>query len=212
MPHTPITAPSEQGIPCSDVRDAAREGSAREPFVSDVATLRQRARQRIEQGAVTPSYRADKEAVVDLLNTALATEIVCTLRYRRHYFLANGILAEAIKQEFLAHAAEEQSHADQIAERIVQLGGEPDLSPTGLATRSHAEYGTGTNLEQMLSEDLIAERIAIESYGEMIAYLEGKDPTTRRMLEAILAVEEKHAEEFASMLDDLQGLKPAQRS
>jgi len=188
---------------------AAAAAGAREPFISDMETLRHRARQQIEQGAVTPSYGADKEAVIDLLNTALATEIVCTLRYRRHYFLANGILAEAIKQEFLTHAQEEQGHADQIAQRIVQLGGEPNFNPTGLATRSHAEYGTGADLEEMLTDDLIAERIAIEAYGEVIAYLDGKDPTTRRMLEGILAVEEQHAEEIASMLDDLHQLKPA---
>jgi bacterioferritin len=204
MSDTKLTARTEQGASC----DGAH-ANEREPFLSDIETLRQRARHQIEQGAVTPSYGADKNAVIELLNTALATEIVCTLRYRRHYFLANGILAEAIKKEFLAHAEEEQTHADQIAERIVQLGGEPNLSPIGLATRSHAEYGNGANLEQMLTEDLIAERIAIESYGEMIAYLDGKDPTTRRMLEAILAVEEQHAEEIASMLDDMHQLRPA---
>jgi len=175
--------------------------------LSDVETLRQRARHEIEQGAVTPSYGADKEAVLGLLNTALATEVVCMLRYRRHYFLANGVFAAAIKEEFLVHSQEEQGHADQIAERIVQLGGVPNLNPTGLATRSHAEYGNGDNLEQMLTEDLIAERIAIESYGEVIAYLGARDSTTRRMLEAILAAEEKHAEELASMLNDLSSMK-----
>jgi bacterioferritin len=198
---------AQQGI--SSDTDRSGLVDVDQPFLSDVETLRQRARHQIEQGAVTPSYRADKEVVIDLLNTALATEIVCMLRYRRHYFLANGILAEAIKKEFLAHAEEEQAHADQIAERIVQLGGEPNMSPTGLAARSHSEYGNGDDLAQMLTEDLVAERIAIESYGELIAYLEGKDPTTRRMLEGILAVEEQHAEELASMLDDLRQTRPA---
>jgi bacterioferritin len=205
QPTNVTTERAQQGVPCDETGGTR----TREPFISDVETLRKRARQQIEQGAVTPGYGADKEAVVALLNTALATEIVCTLRYRRHYFLANGILAEAIKKELLAHAEEEQGHADQIAERIVQLGGEPNFDPTGLASRSHAEYGDGDNLEKMLREDLIAERIAIESYGEMIAYLDGKDPTSRRLLEGILAVEEHHAEEIASMLDDLHELKPA---
>ena len=204
-----VAAPRPNDEPVASPTQPGSDAAARAPFISDMETLRHRARQQMEQGAVTPSYGADKEAVIDLLNTALATEIVCTLRYRRHYFLANGILAEAIKKEFLAHAIEEQGHADQIAERIVQLGGEPNLNPAGLASRSHAEYGSGADLEQMLTDDLIAERIAIEAYGEMIAYLDGKDPTTRRMLEGILAVEEQHAEEIASMLDDLHQLKPA---
>lgn len=173
-------------------------------FLSDIATLRQRARQHISDGAVTPSYSADRVTVLKLLNEALATEIVCTLRYRRHYFMAEGILAEGIKQEFLVHAQEEQGHADQIAERIVQLGGEPDFDPSGLAARSHAEYVAGGSLEEMLKEDLIAERIAIESYREMIGYMEQRDSTTRRMLEGILANEEKHAEELSSMMEDLR--------
>lgn len=170
------------------------------PFISDVKTLRERARRHIEEGAVTPSYGADKDLVLRLLNEALATELVCVLRYRRHYFLAAGALAEAVKKEFLVHAQEEQAHADLIAERIVQLGGEPNFDPTGLADRSHSEYVAGKTLTDMLREDLIAERIAIESYTEMIAYLQDKDATTRRMLEGILAVEEEHAEELASML------------
>jgi bacterioferritin len=170
------------------------------PFVSDVAELRKRARQHIEEGAVTSDYAADKNAVVKMLNDALATELVCVLRYRRHYFAADGLLAEAVKSEFLAHAKEEQEHADKIAERIVQLGGQPDFDPSGLATRSHSEYKAGTSLQDMIKEDLIAERIAIESYTEMVAFLAGRDPTSRRMLESILAVEEEHAEEMASML------------
>jgi bacterioferritin len=173
--------------------------------LSDVATIRRRARQQIEKGAVTPSYTANRDTVLRLLNEALATELVCTLRYRRHYFMANGALAEAVKNEFLAHAQQEQAHADLIAERIVQLGGEPDFNPDSLARRSHAEYREGITLEDMLREDLVAERIAIESYREMIEYLQGHDPTTRRMLEEVLAVEEEHAEELASMLQDLSG-------
>ncbi len=175
-------------------------------LLSEIAAIRQRARQHIEEGAVTPSYTADREVVLHLLNGALATEIVCALRYRRHYFMANGLLAEAIKQEFLAHAQQELGHADQLAERIVQLGGEPNFNPEGLTARSHAEYKEGRNLEEMIREDLVAERVAIESYREMIEYLEGKDHTTRRLLEGIMAVEEEHAEELASMLEDLHAL------
>jgi bacterioferritin len=182
--------------------------TTRPNVLSDIATLRRRARQHIDAGAVTPSYTADRDAVLKLLNEALATEIVCALRYRRHYFMANGLLAEAIKKEFLIHAQQEQEHADQIAERIVQLGGEPDFSPEGLTSRSHAEYKEGRTLEDMIREDLIAERVAIESYREMIEYLQGKDHTSRRMLESILAVEEEHAEELSSMLRDLHALLP----
>jgi len=153
---------------------------------------------------VTEGYGADVAVVVKLLNEALATEIICTLRYRRHYFMAKGIHAEAVAPEFLEHATEEQQHADQIAKRIVQLGGEPNFSPEGLATRSHAEYVEGGSLIEMIKEDLVAERIAIESYLEMINYLEGKDPTTRRMLEEILAKEEEHADDLNSLLEGLQ--------
>jgi bacterioferritin len=174
------------------------------PFLTDIETLRKRARQHIEQGAVTDAYRADADVVVKLLNEALATEIVCTLRYKRHYFMAKGIHAEPVAAEFLEHANQEQAHADQIAERIVQLGGEPDFSPQGLASRSHAEYIEGDTLLEMIKEDLVAERIAIESYLEMIAYLEGRDPTTRRLLESILANEEEHAEDLNSLLEGWQ--------
>lgn len=177
-------------------------------LMSDIATLRKRARKHIEEGAVTPSYAADRQTVLKLLNEALATELVCVLRYRRHYFSADGVLAEAVKKEFLVHAQEEQGHADQLAERIVQLGGQPNFDPEGLATRSHSEYVAGETLTDMVREDLVAERIAIESYSEMIAYLADKDSTTRRMLEGILAVEEEHAEELASMLEDLDRLQP----
>ncbi len=173
-------------------------------FLSDIKTLRERARQHIENGAVTAGYRADRETVIRLLNEALATELVCVLRYKRHYFMADGIHADAVAQEFLQHANEEQVHADQIAARIVQLQGEPNFDPDGLALRSHAEYVPGKNLVDMIREDLVAERIAIESYAEMIRYLGDKDPTTRRMLEEILAMEEEHADDLASLLADLQ--------
>ena len=172
-------------------------------FLSDIETLRRRARQHIAQGAVTPGYHADRGVVLRLLNEALATEILCTLRYKRHYFMAKGIHAESVAAEFLEHAQEESRHADQIAERITQLGGAPDFSPEGLATRSHAEYVEGDTLEEMIREDLVAERIAIDSYREMIAYLGQDDPTSRRLMEEILAKEEEHAEDMWSLLQTL---------
>jgi len=168
--------------------------------LTDVTTLRRRARQHLDDGAVTSGYGADRETVLGLLNAALATEIVCVLRYRRHYFMAKGIHSRGIADEFLAHSNEEQGHADLIAERIVQLGGEPDFSPASLAGRSHAEYVEGATLTDMVKEDLVAERIAIDSYRDFIGYLGEKDPTTRRMLESILAVEEEHADELADLL------------
>ncbi len=176
---------------------------ANKPFLTDIKTLRKRARQHIEQGAVTPGYRGNRETVVKLLNEALATEIVCVLRYKRHYFMAAGINAQSVAQEFLQHANEEQMHADQISQRIVQLGGEPNLSPEGLLSRSHSEYVEGETLIDMIKEDLVAERIAIDSYREMIAYLGNDDPTTRRMMEGILAMEEEHAEDLVSLLEEL---------
>jgi bacterioferritin len=169
-------------------------------FLSDVKTLRQRARQHLEQGAVTPGYKANRETVIKLLNDALATEIVCVLRYKRHYFMASGLNADSVAQEFSEHATEEQGHADQISERIVQLGGEPDLSPDTLTSRSHAEYIEGGSLVDMIKEDLVAERIAIDSYREMVTYLGTDDPTTRRMMEGILAKEEEHAEDLVTLL------------
>lgn len=172
-------------------------------FLTDVQTLRKQARQHIDEGAVTSGYAADRKTVLKLLNDALATEIVCILRYRRHYFMAKGIESKSIADEFLVHANEELGHADLIAERIVQLGGEPDFSPDSLASRSHAEYIAADSLANMIKENLIAERIAIDSYREMIQYLGDQDPTTRRMLESILAVEEKHAEEMADLLGGL---------
>lgn len=172
-------------------------------FLSDIKTLRQRARKHIERGAVTEGYKADRKTVVKILNEALATEIICVLRYKRHYFMATGINAQSVAQEFLQHANEEQVHADEIAQRIVQLGGEPNFSPEGLSDRSHAEYVEGDSLIDMIKEDLIAERIAIDSYREMVAYLGNDDPTTRRMLEGILAMEEEHADDLVSLLEEL---------
>ena len=178
----------------------ASEAPSSRPFLSDVQTLRQRARQAIEEGAVTHGYDADRQAVCRVLNEALATEIVCVLRYKRHYFMADGLAAESVKAEFLEHANEEQAHADRIAERIVQLGGEPDLDPANLASRSHAEYVEGDSLVDMIKEDLVAERIAIESYREIVAWLGTSDSTTRRMMEEILAAEEEHADDLVSLL------------
>jgi bacterioferritin len=173
----------------------------KQPFLTDVEELRRRARAHVEAGAVTDSYRADRQVVIDLLNQALATELVCVLRYKRHYFMASGINSEAVAKEFAQHANEEQGHADEIAERITQLDGEPDFDPQGLATRSHAEYAPGTSLIDMIKEDLIAERVAIQSYSEMIRYIGEDDPSTRRMLEGILAVEEEHAEDMKSLYE-----------
>ena len=177
---------------------------ANKPFLTDIKTLRERARKHMEDGAVTAGYTADRETVVKLLNDALATEIVCVLRYRRHYFMASGIHAESIAAEFLQHSNDEQGHADQIAHRIVQLKGEPDLNPQGLLTKSHAEYVEGDTLTDMIQEDLVAERIAIDSYREMIAYFGNDDPTSRRMMEGILAVEEEHADDLVNLLDKLE--------
>jgi bacterioferritin len=168
--------------------------------LTDVPTLRSQARSHLDRGAITAGYTADTATVTQLLNDALATELVCVLRYRRHYFMAQGIQSKSIADEFLAHANEEQGHADQIARRIVQLGGEPDFSPDSLTGRSHAEYVEGDSLVDMIKEDLVAERIAIDSYREMIQYLGDRDPTTRIMLESILAVEEEHADELADLL------------
>ncbi|WP_320837782.1 ferritin-like domain-containing protein [Zhongshania sp.] len=169
-------------------------------LMTNIKTLRSRARKNIEQGAITAGYSADRTQVLKLLNEALATEIVCVLRYRRHHFMARGIHSKSIATEFLAHSNQEQGHADQIAMRIVQLGGEPDFSPDSLAVRSHAEYVAGNSLEEMIKEDLVAERIAIDSYREIIQYLGDQDPTTSDMLKVILAVEEEHADELADLL------------
>ncbi len=172
-----------------------------EGVLTDTATLRANARKNIEDGAITRSYGADKHAVIKMLNDALATEYVCVLRYYRHYFMASGMLADAVKAEFLEHAKQEQAHAHLLAERIVQLGGEPDLNPDTLTARSHAEYKEGKDLRDMVKEDLIAERVAIDSYREMINYIGDRDTTTKRILESILAQEEEHADEFSDLLD-----------
>jgi len=176
---------------------------ADKPFLTDIKTLRERARQHIEQGAVTEGYKADRKTVIKVLNESLATEIVCVLRYKRHHFMASGIHAESVAAEFLQHANEEQGHADLIAQRIVQLGGAPNFNPEGLLSRSHAEYVEGDTLLDMIKEDLVAERIAIDSYREIIQYLANDDPTTRRMMEGILAMEEEHADDLVSLLGEI---------
>jgi bacterioferritin len=177
-------------------------------FVTDIQELRRRARQHIENGAVTDSYTADRPTVIKILNEALATEIVCILRYKRHYFMATGIHANAVATEFQEHAAEEQVHADRIAERITQLDGEPNFNPEGLTSRSHAQYVEGNSLIDMIKEDLVAERIAIESYSEIIRYLGDRDITTRRMMEEILQNEEEHADDLKDLLATLDPTKP----
>lgn len=171
--------------------------------LTDVQTLRDRARKNIQEGAVTEGYSADRQTVLRLLNEALATELVCFLRYKRHYFMATGLKASIAAAEFLEHANQEMQHADQLAERIMQLGGEPDFNPRGLEERSRAEYVEGKTLKDMVTENLIAERIAIDSYREIITYLGNDDPTTRRIFEEILAQEEEHADDMADILDDL---------
>lgn len=173
------------------------------PLTIDIQALRKRAREHTDDGAVTASYDADRGTILKLLNDALATEIVCVLRYRRHFFMAKGILSKGVADEFLAHSNEELGHADMLAERIVQLGGEPDFSPNTITSRSHAEYVAGDSLVDMIKEDLVAERIAIDSYRSVIKYIGDRDPTTRRVLESILAVEEKHADELADLLAEM---------
>jgi len=180
------------------------KGSTKKPFLTDVKEIRRRARKHIEEGAVTEGYQADRETVIKLLNEALATEIVCVLRYKRHYYMAQGIHSDPIAQEFLQHANDEQGHADQLAARIIQLGGAPNFNPDGLLGRSHSEYVEGETLVDMIKEDLVAERVAIDTYTEMIGYVAEKDITTRRMLESILAVEEEHADDMASFLADIE--------
>jgi bacterioferritin len=174
--------------------------SSKGEFVMDLERIREQARKDMNEGPVTSTYGADRETVLKLLNGALATELVCVLRYKRHYFMAKGINSEAVAQEFLEHANEEQQHADTLAARIVQLGGEPDFAPNSLTSRSHSEYKEGNGLTDMIRENLIAERIAIDTYREIIRYLGDGDVTTRRMFEEILAVEEEHADDMADLL------------
>ena len=183
--------------------------SSSSPFVSDVKELRRRAREHIEKGAVI-EYKADCATVLKLLNEALATEIVGTLRYKRHYFMARGPNSKGIADEFMEHWKEEEQHAFMLAERITELGGEPNFNPDGLSSRSHAEYIEGKSLQDMLKEDLVAERIAIESYGEIIRYLGDKDPTSRRMMEEILAKEEEHADDLVNLLQQMGDHRPSQ--
>ena len=172
----------------------------KKPALTDVRTLRENARRHIEEGAVTEHYGADRDKVLEMLNEALATELVCVLRYRHDYFVARGIDSKAAADEFMEHATQELEHADRIAERIVQLGGEPKMDPSQLAARSHSEYRTGRTVQEAIRENLVAERIAIDSYREMVQYLGDADSTTRRMLEEILAVEEEHADDLADLL------------
>lgn len=169
-------------------------------FKADIDEIRRRAREKMEDGAVTSSYGADREKVIEVLNEVLATEIVCTLRYKNHYYMAQGIHAQAVAAEFLEHANEEQLHTDMVAKRITELNGKPNYNPNGLQTRSHAEYQEGDTLEEMITEDLIAERIAISTYSEIVRWLGNDDPTTRRMIEEILAKEEEHADDLANLL------------
>ena len=178
-------------------------GKEKNTFLTDISEIRRRARQHIEEGAVTDSYKGDRKVVLRVLNEALATEIVCVLRYKRHHYMAKGIHSQAVAEEFLEHAAEEQEHADLIAERITQLDGEPNFNPEGLLTRSHSEYVEGESLIDMIKEDLVAERIAIESYSEIIRYLSDNDPTSRRLMESILAKEEEHAEDMKTLLESI---------
>jgi bacterioferritin len=174
-----------------------------QPFLSDIQEIRRRARQHMEKGAVTEGYKADLQTVLRLLNEALATEVVCVLRYKRHHFMATGLNAQSVADEFLEHANEEQSHADLLAGRITQLGGSPNFNPEGLLMRSHSEYKEGGSLVEMIKEDLVAERIAIESYSEIIRFLGDNDPTSRRMMEEILAKEEEHAEDMRTLIEKL---------
>src|SRR6266542_4185750 len=186
-----------------------REATVEErSFLTDIQEIRRRARQHIQDGAVTQGYLADREKVIAVLNEALATEIVCVLRYKRHYYMATGIHANAVAEEFQQHATDEQGHADRIAGRITQLGGEPNFNPEGLATRSHSQYVEGNSLVDMIREDLVAERIAVESYSEIVRFLGDRDVTTRRMMEEILEVEEEHADDLRDLLATLDPTRP----
>jgi bacterioferritin len=175
----------------------------KETFRTDLEKIRQRAREKMRDGAVTDAYLADREKVIGVLNEVLATELVCVLRYKNHYFMASGINAEPVAQEFLQHANEEQGHADQVAQRITQLGGVPNFDPKDLATRSHAEYKEGDTLQAMIEEDLVAERIAVQTYSEIVRWLGSDDTTTRRMMEDLLKVEEEHADDLVNLLGSL---------
>ena len=171
-------------------------------FLTDIQTIRKQARAEIDKGPITEAYEADRERVISVLQEVLATELVCVLRYKRHYYMASGMNAGPIAAEFMTHATEEMGHVDMVAERITQLQGEPNFDPEGLATRSHAEYVEGTTLKDMIEEDLVAERVAIASYQEIARWIGEGDPTTRRMIETILAVEEEHADDLLNFLHE----------
>src|SRR5580658_10194956 len=188
-------------------RSASKESRSK-PFLTDVQTLRERARQHLSQGAVTPSYRGDVGKTIEILQSVLATEIVCVLRYTMHAVSASGISSEGVKAEFAQHAKEEQQHMQAVAERINQLGGKPNFDPEGLATRSASQYAEGENLVDMIEENLIAERIAVEHYRELIRFFGDDDPGTRVMLEGILITEEEHANDMHDLLDAHQGASP----
>ena len=173
----------------------------KDSFKTDLESIRQNAREKMADGAVTAEYHADRSKVIAVLNDVLATEIVCTLRYRSHYFLASGIFSKPVADEFLQHAAEEQTHVDSVAKRIIQLGGIPNFNPTGLATRSHSEYGEAVRIEDMIRDDLVAERIAIQTYSEIVRWIGTDDTTTRRLIESILAVEEEHADDMKTLME-----------
>lgn len=177
---------------------------ARKNFVADIEAIRARAREHMMDGAITSAYKADRERVLEVLNEVLATEIVCTLRYKSHYYMATGMYKQPVAAEFLQHAAEEQEHADLICERITQLGGQPNLNPVGLADRSHSEYRGGESLRDLVKEDLVAERIAVETYSEIVRWLGDDDPTTRRVMETILSTEEEHATDMLDLLDRME--------
>lgn len=174
-------------------------------FKADLQEIRRRARDKMEEGPITAQYQADRQKVIEVLNEVLATEIVCTLRYKNHYYMAQGIHSQAVANEFLQHAREEEAHADAVAKRITELNGKPNFDPDGLKTRSHAEYKDVEKLEDMIREDLVAERIAIATYSEIIRWLENDDPTTRRLMEEILAKEEEHADDLAKLLVRIGG-------
>jgi bacterioferritin len=174
---------------------------AKGEFIADMQQIKARAREHMEKGAVTSTYNGNSQAAVKVLNEALATELVCVMRYKRHHFMAKGINSEPIAEEFLLHSREEMEHAELIAKRIVQLGGAPDFNPATLTGRSHADYVEGDSLADMVKENLVAERIAIDTYREMVKYFGNDDPTTRRMIESILAVEEEHADDMSTLLE-----------
>jgi bacterioferritin len=178
----------------------ANATKTKEPFLTDIKELRKRARENIEKGAVTKSYKGDVEQAIEILQSVLATEIVCVLRYTSHAIAAVGIDSESVREEFMEHAAEEQEHMNAVAERINQLGGKPNFNPAGLATRSASEYGSAEHLIDMIKENLIAERIAVEHYRELVRYFGENDPTTRVMLERILGNEEEHANDMHDLL------------